>query len=275
MKWHCTVGCVIFSINILNAQTAKQFSKSAFIDPYKLEVTYNKTTNLIFPSAIITVDRGSQDILVQKTNGAENILKVKADTRTFSETNLSVITTDGKLYSFLVDYTAQPEYLNINIGNTSQIKITPNKESLSIYATKAARAKRNIHGVHNKNSEVLFSLTGFYVRDSVMYCRLVIINHSQINYDIDQFRLYIKDKKQSRRTASQEVEIQPLYISGNTCVVKGNSNQTLVVAVPKFTIPDSKLLTIELMEKNGGRNLSLKVKNKHIIKASLLNKNCD
>jgi hypothetical protein len=43
-----------------------------------------------------------------------------------------------------------------------------------------------------------------------------------------------------------------------------------VYAVPKFTIPDKKYLAIELMEKNGGRHLKVKVHNKKIVRAKLL-----
>ena len=39
-----------------------------FIPSKKLEVSANKTTNLIFPSTINSVDRGSERIMVQKIN---------------------------------------------------------------------------------------------------------------------------------------------------------------------------------------------------------------
>ncbi|MBN8788977.1 MAG: DUF4138 domain-containing protein, partial [Terrimonas sp.] len=43
--------------------------------------------------------------------------------------------------------------------------------------------------------------------------------------------------------------------------------------VPKFTIPDKKKCIIQLMEKNGGRNISLKINNSRIIKAKLIASN--
>jgi hypothetical protein len=103
-----------------------------------------------------------------------------------------------------------------------------------------------------------------------MFCRLRIENDSQINYDIEQFRLYIRDKKQSKRTATQENELHPLCILGDTSAVRGISKDTLVIAVPKFTIPDGKYLVIEIMERNGGRHLALRVKNRHVVKAKAL-----
>lgn len=68
------------------------------ISPYALEVTFNKTTHVIFPSAIRYVDLGSADLLAAKADGTENVLRVKAALRDFSrESNLSVITEDGRL----------------------------------------------------------------------------------------------------------------------------------------------------------------------------------
>ncbi len=49
--------------------------------------------------------------------------------------------------------------------------------------------------------------------------------------------------------------------------VKAGDTNVIVVALPKFTIPDAKYLAIQIMEKNGGRNLKLKIGNKKILKA--------
>jgi len=61
-----------------------------------------------------------------------------------------------------------------------------------------------------------------------------------------------------------------LYIDSDTSVVKGQSEHVFVFAVPKFTIPDKKYLTIQLMEKNGGRHLELKIHDKTVVKARLI-----
>ncbi|RYE47305.1 MAG: conjugative transposon protein TraN [Sphingobacteriales bacterium] len=287
MNWYRVIGTVLIGSLSLNlfGQTSLPFSKSSYILPYRLEVTFNKTINLVFPAAITSIDRGSQDIMVEKAAGVDNILRVKADTKVFEETNLSVITNDGKLYSFLVSYNSNPSYLNINIGDvalstmtSSKPKdggITPsmtmNEQSLKEYSQKAVSQKSNIHSVYGESSRMAFALTGFYVKDNAMFCRLRINNYSRINYDIDQFRLYIRDKKQSKRTATQEIEINPLYILGDSSSIRGKGEETLVIAVPKFTIPDGKYMAIEITERNGGRHLNLRVKNRHVMRAMLLN----
>ena len=94
-----------------------------------------------------------------------------------------------------------------------------------------------------------------------------VANNSNINYDVDMLRFFIEDATKAKRTATQEIEVQPLFVSGDTSTIKGDTKNTIVFALPKFTIPDRKYLSIQLMEKNGGRNLQLSVPNRTIIKA--------
>ena len=66
------------------------------IPPYGLEVTYDKTTHIIFPSAVRYVDLGSANLIAGKADGAENVIRVKATVKNFrDETNMSVITESG------------------------------------------------------------------------------------------------------------------------------------------------------------------------------------
>lgn len=104
----------------------------------------------------------------------------------------------------------------------------------------------------------------------MLYFRISLENQSNINYAIEQFRFFIQDQKKSKRTAAQEIELLPSYILNGITEIRNNSDHSLVLALPKFTIPDRKVLTIQLMEKSGGRNLELKVKNKIIVQAKPL-----
>src|SRR5688500_15903395 len=78
------------------------------ITPHCLAVTDVQTTHILFPCAIRSVDRGSTEVLAQKVKGADHILQVKAATKSFSETNLSVVTVDGRFYPFALYYDACP-----------------------------------------------------------------------------------------------------------------------------------------------------------------------
>lgn len=86
------------------------------VPPYGLEVTYDKTTHIIFPSAVRYVDLGSPNLVAGKADGAENVIRVKAVVKNFrDETNMSVITESGSFYTFNVKYADEPLLLNVEM----------------------------------------------------------------------------------------------------------------------------------------------------------------
>lgn len=246
------------------------------IVPRNLSVAYHKTTNLVFPYTIKSVDRGSRDVLVQKAKNVENVLQVKAGYMGFEETTLTVITADGHLYSFLVGYSQHPD-LNMVLErplpeHRSGIAFTEAGDHESTVRDAAEKAGRRKHFLRKKDKafDITLKLGGMYVVDGVMFFQLELRNDSHIGYDIGQLRFYVRDKKKAKRTASQEIELEPLYVCGNTVSIGGQSAQTVVVAVRKFTIPDKKYLAIQLMEESGGRHLELRVGNRTLIRSRLL-----
>jgi conjugative transposon TraN protein len=228
-----------------------------------ISITSNKTTSLIFPFTIKHVDRGTKDILVQQVSEAKNILFLKAAVKNFTTTNLSVITEDGSLYGFDINYNSDPADLIYHLP-------AKNKESVSLYANDILDNSSNIRGIRSHSWGVIGKVTGIYVKDNVIYYQLKIINNSNLNYDLDFLRFYLSDKKKVKRTAFQQNEITPLLIAGNSKCIKANSNSIIVAAIKKFTIPDGRQLVIDIHEKDGGRNLMMKVGNNKIIQASLL-----
>ncbi len=254
-------------------------SRLSEIESDSLAIGYSKTTNIVFPYAIKSVDRGSEDVLVQKAKGLENILQIKAAKHEFIPTNLTVVTADGKLYSFLLRYEEQNLHLNLNMNKSEaegqEIYFSAesrNVQKLEDYSKLAFYNKNKIRGVKEKKYEIKFQLNGIFIRNDVMYYRIVVANRSKIKYDVDQLRFFIRDTKKVRRTASQEIEIIPLYILHNAATIDEESENIFVFAVPKFTIPEKKYLALQLMEKKGGRHLELEVKNKKLVKVSILPK---
>ena len=92
------VCLITFTANTNAQQVASKTSKLSMgkVEPYEMQVTYNKTSHLIFPSAIRYVDLGSEYLIAGKADDAENVLRIKASVKDFTdETNFSVITEDG------------------------------------------------------------------------------------------------------------------------------------------------------------------------------------
>ncbi len=269
----CLVGIgLLFGHVILFAQQASSQPQS--IPSRSLQIAYAKTSNIVFPFAIKSVDRGSKDVLVQKAGGIENVLQLKAAKEGFEETNLTVVTADGKLYSFTVNYDSNPSVLNLLLDESSPEEMTVKFSSEVINDAQSrfdaglvASIKRKMMHKKDHKSGILLELNGLYVNGNVMYFRLEINNNTHIGYDIDQIRFFIRDQKKVIRTASQEVEVKPVFIEGGTDHITGKTGKVLVFVLPKITIADKKYLAVQLMEKNGGRHLGLKLGNRSIMKA--------
>src|SRR5690349_19985421 len=101
-----TYSCkIIAGIVFMLAGIAAQ---SQSFSSQQVEVTDNKTSSIVFPVSITSVDRGSRDVLAQKVKGVTNVLHVKAGRQGFSDTNLTVIASDGRIHHFFVRYADQP-----------------------------------------------------------------------------------------------------------------------------------------------------------------------
>jgi len=223
-------------------------------------ISTDKTTSLVFPFAIAHVDRGSPFILAQPVKEVSTILLVKAASKNFAETNLSVITEDGTLYSFLVCYENNP------VECVYHLPINKNA-TIATYANTILDNPSTIFRVWDYSWNVTSKVKGIYIKDDIMYYQLSLENNTAIDYTIDLLKFYIRDKKKGKRTAVQENELTPKYIAGNITKIKANSTSVFVLAMDKFTIPDAKYLVIQIFEKNGGRNLYMKVKSKNIMRA--------
>lgn len=265
MKKFIAIVLVMLSAWTIQAQDSVA-SDYVQISPEPLAIAMGKTTNLIYPYAIKSVDRGTRDVLVQKAKGLDNILQVKAGRECFEATNLTVITTDGKLYSYSVGYDETTEQLNLDYtGGGVSTAEEYNQAKVKELSVIVSSLDRNIYGLKDKNGGVKLIFEGAFVQENLFFFKLRIRNQSNINYDIGQLRLLVKDQRKAKRTASQENELKQLYIYNEVPVIKGLQEQVVVIVVPKFTIPDKKEMILQLMEKGGGRHLEVTVKNKTIL----------
>jgi conjugative transposon TraN protein len=260
------------------------------IPPYALEVTFNKTVHIIFPSVIRYVDLGSSDLLAAKADGTENVLRVKAAVRDFSrESNLAVITEDGAYYTFNVKYADEPGKLSVEMADfihDGEAVNRPNN-SLDIYLKELGQEspmlvrlimksvykdnKREIKHIGSKRFGIQYTLKELYVHNGLLYFHTQLKNASRVPFSVDYITFKIVDKKVAKRTAIQEQVIYPLRAYNNVQEIGGKTTERTVFTLPKFTIPDDKHLLVELHEKQGGRHQSFFVENADLVRAKVIN----
>ncbi|KFF03702.1 MULTISPECIES: conjugative transposon protein TraN [Flavobacterium] len=261
------ISLLLVCVSVSPQSNAKE--TAFYEDQYKnLQVGFSKTTSIIFPYTIKSIDKGSAEVLVQKAKGVENILLVKAAKQHFFQTNLTVVTSDGKLYVFVLNYDDSCPDLNFKAENAVAASRdvlfsleNENQKRIEQCAWSAYSKKKKISGLKKSKYQIRLEVNGIFIQQDVLYLRVVFENKSKINYDIDQFRFFIRDKRKSKRTASQEIELEPLYATSSSSVIPYKSEIIKVYALEKFTIPENKYLTIQMIEKNGGRNLELDINN--------------
>lgn len=260
------------------------------VTPHGVQVTFAKTVHIIFPSVVRYVDLGSNWIIAGKADGAENVIRVKATTEGFpGETNFSVICEDGSFYSFNARYAHEPEMLNIEMkdflenGDTTDFSHT----RMNIYFRELAgespllvklimqsiykEDRREIRHLGCKRFGVQFLLKSVHSHNGLFYFHTETRNRSNVAFRTDFIRFKIVDKKVPKRTAIQERVIDPVRSYNEVLVTEGKSDVRTVYAVPQFTIPDEKLLVIELFEKDGGRHQTIRVENADLVAAKQIN----
>lgn len=260
------------------------------VTPHGVQVTFAKTVHIIFPSAVRYVDLGSNWIIAGKADGVENVIRVKATTEEFpGETNFSVICEDGSFYSFNARYAHEPEILNIEMkdflenGDTADFSHTRmniyfrelgNESPLLVKLIMQSIYKedrREIRHLGCKRFGVQFLLKSVHSHNGLFYFHTETRNRSNVAFRTDFIRFKIVDKKVPKRTAIQERVIDPVRSYNEVLVTEGKSDVRTVYAVPQFTIPDDKLLVIELFEKDGGRHQTIRVENADLVAAKQIN----
>ncbi len=269
---------------------SKKITFDRMIPPYGLEVTFDKTVHIIFPASIRYVDLGSNNIIAGKAGTSENILRVKAAVRQFeTETNMAVITEEGSYYTFNVRFADEPEKLNIEMKDFMHDGIATNRpnNSMEIYLQELGSEsprlvylinrsiykndKRLVKHIGSKRFGIQYLLKGIYSHNNQLYLHTSIKNSSNVPFDVDFVRMKIVDKKIAKQTAIQEMVIYPLRAYNFISTVGGNQTERTVFTIDKITIPNDKLLIIELFEKNGGRNQSFVIENEDLLRAEEIN----
>lgn len=265
-----TIYALVLVLSILMQYSASGQCKNdggTEVISYPMDIAYSKTTTIVFPFDVQSVDKGSRDILVQKAKGVENVLQIKAARRNFEGTNLTVITADGKLYDFPLCYLEDPETLTHTFADDRRENfinysdVNDNKKQI-LYGAELAFHERKKVNYSERLNGITLSVTGIFIHNDLIQYRVKISNDTHISYEIDQLRFFIRDQNKVRRTAAQELELLPVLSYKAEDKIPAMTQLQFVYVLPKFTIPDDKNLVLEIIEKSGGRHLQLMLKNR-------------
>lgn len=273
---------ILLFVGLFIKTFGQQSLEKGRVDPYRLEVTYNKTCHLIFPSTIRYTDLGSSYLIAEKAEDAQNVLRIKAAVKDFAEeTNFTVITEDGQFYSFNVIYNADPYTLSYDLkkmkndaereeGRNVQFEeLGFNPPSLTEVALKTIyqQNKRYVRHIASRSYGIQSVLKGIYVHNGKFYFHVEVKNRSNVPFVVDFCTYKIEDKQIAKRTVSQEKQLVPLRQYPGLEVISDNSIAGNVILLDQFTITDEQVLRIEIFERNGARNQVLEIENSDLVAA--------
>lgn len=267
----------------LSLATAPAMAQLAFVLPmtnasirpsYGIQVSHNKTTHIIFPYDIRYADLGSKEIAGEAVEKAGNVFRLKATGQNpFMETNLTVVTADGRLFSFLITYKDQPDAVTYDLtkmlldGDVSKsAKVSAGSQArladnLNRQGEQAMNSRRKIRHVGYKAQGMNLYLKNILYKDDVMYLVLGMENTSRLDYDIDYLRTYVMQLKQAgESSATQDVPVDPIKVfDASESVIPRRDELTKVIAIERLTLEKDRRLIVQVGEESGGRQLTISI----------------
>ena len=159
-----------------------------------------------------------------------------------------------RLTEAVTDKQIQPEE-KIAYHNPS---VSMSTEEMTKYARKIWNSPARIRNVSTKQHRMTMRLDNIYSVGEYFFLDFSIENRTNIRFDIDELRVKLCDKKQSKATNVQMVELTPAMVLDQSRAFKyGYRN---VIVLKKMTFPNDKILSIEISEKQiSGRTITLNI----------------
>ena len=139
------------------------------------------------------------------------------------------------------------------------------------YAREIWTSPARYRNVLTRMHRMTMRLNNIYSVGEYFFLDFSVDNRTNIKFDIDQLRVKLQDKKTSKATTVQTIELTPeLVLDPVKSFRYGYRN---VIVIKKMTFPNDKILTIELSEKQiSGRTIFLSVEYEDVLNADSFHK---
>jgi len=272
MKKYIAISVLIVVSALSNAQKSR-----------KLDTIYandQKNTALFFPKPITQGITGStQFVFTYNREKQQNFGLLQATSG--EESNLLVIC-GNSIYSYIVKYKKQLSRLNYfiteseSIGNLkstapisteqpeSRKDVTNKEKHYKKYAAFLLSKKQRKSWLKEKNQGVVLSIENIVFNASELYFVIQVSNESSLDFDLNFLNLSIQTRQRGKRTSVQTLLEQPIIQYNVPAKVKADDTKRFVYVFSKFSISKDQKAILELNEKNGARNVALKISHRSI-----------
>ena len=237
------------------------------------------TTHIVMPENIKLVDMSTDKIIGNQC--ADNIVRIKPSGRMRNNEMVGTITVIGERHMAQYDvvYTGGPvkacSVYNIGVDEMKQYKnpdVLMPERSMADYAYAIFCSKRNYNNIHSSQYGIKAVVNNIYTVGDYFFIDFSLYNKSKIKYDIAELRIKLTDKKETKATNSQTIELSPVYsLNSAKSFKKAYRN---VIVVNKLTFPNEKILRLELSENQiSGRVVYIPIEYEDILNADSFDEN--
>lgn len=247
----------------------------------RIYVNREVTTHIVMPENIKMVDISTLKIAGNQCT--DNIVRIKPyhendslpDLGYDDNELLGTLTLIGERHIAQYDvlYTQSPGMAS-NIYNVSyddlQSYINP---EVSMPMAEMARYAWAVYGSDRKFNQIVSNEHGMkavvnniYSVGDYFFIDYSLRNKTKIPYDIEETRIKLTDKKKTKATNSQTIELTPVFTVNHVRKFKKDYRNVLVL--PKLTFPEEKILRLEISENQiSGRVITLTIEYEDILNA--------
>lgn len=143
-------------------------------------------------------------------------------------------------------------------------------EDMYRFARQVWLSPARYRNVSRRQHRMTMRLNNIYAVGDYFFIDFSIENRTDIRFDIDEIRVKLADKKVSKATNAQVVELKPeMELERRRSFLHGYRN---VLVVKKMTFPNDKVLTIEVSERQiSGRTIALNIDYEDVLCADSFN----
>lgn len=241
----------------------------------------HKNVALFFPEPIRQGITGSDNFVFTYNREKEQyfgLLQAKPG----RESNLLIINTDGSVFSYIVRYSERLTKLNYFIPESNKIgKEKPVKtlgktlvDTANVIADKSPyyaqfssyllQKKQKICRIRKQEQGIVLSIENIVFDKEELYFVIQIENRSALDYDLNFLNLSVETRKKGKKKSLQTLYREPIYKYNVPSEIAKNETVKMVYVLPKFSISDDRRAVLDLNEKNGERNIKLKISHRYI-----------
>lgn len=235
------------------------------------------STHFLSPEPVQFVDVSTP--LMEGDLPANNVVRIKPVADSLADNaELGIVTIVGQKYmaQYRMIYTREMGRANpkVEVGGQDMASFnhpdfTLSDAELHRYAYEVLQRRPSYNDVKSSAFDLTAYLNNIFTVGEYFFVDVSFYNKTNIEYSIDQIRFKIEDKKITRATNVQDVEIKSVFDLQQTKTFKKKYRNVFVFK--KFTFPGDKVFTIELSEDQiSGRVIYLQVDYKDVLKADTL-----